>query len=645
MAQQLTDILTYFLDNYIQGKKEKNGKDAAAWKAIRDSAPEKVYETGLVDAKKYLVKGSVGKGVWADVPWLGVFRKDITTSAQNGVYIVYLLSSDSNAIYLTFNQGVTNPIKNVNPYLKDVKDDDLKKSKGKIIQENVAIVRNKIDKRIFQSDDEIHLAEKGLGEQYEKGTIFYKKYVKGGLPSEEQLQKDLKEMLEIYEEFYEQFYKSIPVKQQEEEAKMANENMNMIFFGAPGTGKSYKIDSNLFKDENGNSLGKGIKAIPDARKFRTTFHPDYDYAQFVGAYKPKKVENIDNGLLTKEQLAQKLFEVFPNNSDGELDKTTAITLFGLQYANSLKDKNMKEIVRLSNIGADQYKSAYLSAATKARLEFSDIDEKITYSFVPQVFAKAYATAWKQYIAAGNASTTENQVYLVIEEINRGNCAQIFGDIFQLLDRDINGFSQYPINADCDLADWLKKDSVLSEKSVWEAYETLIGEGLLKLPPNLNILATMNTSDQSLFPMDSAFKRRFDWEYVPIKYAKDADCGDNWNADEFKIDVNGSAYMWLDFLKNVNADIYDATQSEDKQMGEFFIKPKDDKTIRFEDFRSKVLFYLWDSVYKDETDRKKVFFFEYNAEITKVTFQSLFGKDAERIVKKIMENLGVKEVNG
>ena len=645
MAQQLTDILTYFLDNYIQGKKEKNGKDAAAWKAIRDSAPEKVYETGLVDAKKYLVKGSVGKGVWADVPWLGVFRKDITTSAQNGVYIVYLLSSDSSAIYLTFNQGVTNPIKNVNPYLKDVKDDDLKKSKGKIIQENVAIVRNKIDKRIFQSDDEIHLAEKGLGEQYEKGTIFYKKYVKGGLPSEEQLQKDLKEMLEIYEEFYEQFYKSIPVKQQEEETKMANENMNMIFFGAPGTGKSYKIDSNLFKDENGNSLGKGIKAIPDARKFRTTFHPDYDYAQFVGAYKPKKVENIDNGLLTKEQLAQKLFEVFPNNSDGELDKTTAITLFGLQYANSLKDKNMKEIVRLSNIGADQYKSAYLSAATKARLEFSDIDEKITYSFVPQVFAKAYATAWKQYIAAGNASTTENQVYLVIEEINRGNCAQIFGDIFQLLDRDGKGFSQYSIDADCDFATWLKEDSVL--KIVWNDYEAKVGDGKLKLPPNLNILATMNTSDQSLFPMDSAFKRRFDWEYVPIKYAKDDDCGDDWKADEFKIIIGNSTYMWLDFLKKVNVDIDETTHSEDKQMGEFFIKPKsDDLKIAFNEFRSKVLFYLWDSVYKDETERQAVFHFPYgdgDGKINSVTFQSLFGKDAEAIVNKIMENLKVEKV--
>ena len=336
--------------------------------------------------------------------------------------------------------------------------------------------------------------------------------------------------------------------------------MQAVFFGAPGTGKSHKIDYNLFKDEDGNLIGKGIKRIPEDRKFRTTFHPDYDYAQFVGAYKPKK----------------------------ELNKTTN-------------------------------------------------KEELTYSFVPQVFAKAYAAAWKQYFASGNESSAENQVYLVTEEINRGNCAQIFGDIFQLLDRDSDGFSQYSIDADCDFATWLKEDSIL--KIVWSEYETKVGDGKLKLPPNLNILATMNTSDQSLFPMDSAFKRRFDWEYVPINY-------DHSEAG-FIIEIGDSKYKWLDFLKKVNADIYDATHSEDKQMGEFFIKPKsDDLKIAFNEFRSKVLFYLWDSVYKDETERQAVFHFPYgdgDGKINSVTFQSLFGKDAEAIVNKIMENLKVEKV--
>lgn len=489
--------------------------------------------------------------------------------------------------------------------------------------------------------------------------------------------------------------------EQRQDIMKRSDSIQKIFFGAPGTGKSYKVnailgverkknfaesseiaksnhyadvlsnkefvDCNIWLIDNIGLLEKKLtefesddkRANPrhsalsayidffkkyreENRELRTTFHPDYDYAQFVGAYKPKKVQNGDDGSLSKEQLAQKLSEIFPTDGNGEIDKTTAITLFGLQYANSLKEKNMNEIVRLSEIGTDQYKSAYLSAAVKARLQFSNVDEKITYSFVPQVFAKAYAMAWKLQLAGA----ADKSVFLVIEEINRGNCAQIFGDIFQLLDRDGSGASQYSIDADNDFATWLKEESVL--KDVWSDYVDKVGEGKLKLPPNLNILATMNTSDQSLFPMDSAFKRRFDWEYVPIKYAKDDDCGENWDADGFKIVIENSEYKWLDFLEKVNADIYDATRSEDKQMGEFFIKPKDGKTILFGDFRSKVLFYLWDSVYKDETERQTVFHFAYengDDKIKSVTFQSLFGKNAEGIVNEIMKKLDVKNVNG
>ena len=301
---------------------------------------------------------------------------------------------------------------------------------------------------------------------------------------------------------------------------------------------------------------KFLKEYKFERVFRTTFHPDYDYAQFVGAYKPKK--------------------------EGD---------------------------------------------------------KITYSFVPQVFAKAYAAAWKLHLQRDSrdsigASPLQNdsgkdiQVYLVIEEINRGNCAQIFGDIFQLLDRDSDGFSQYSIDADCDFAEWLKEDSIL--KTVWVDYETKVGDGKLKLPPNLNILATMNTSDQSLFPMDSAFKRRFDWEYVPINYEKaEAD---------FIVGDASFNFKWLDFLKKVNADIYRVTQSEDKQMGEFFIKPKNKDYITLDEFRSKVLFYLWDSVYKDELDSKLVFHFAYSEKGPDVSFQRLFNGDFVEILKKMLANL-------
>ncbi|WP_290735927.1 MULTISPECIES: DUF3578 domain-containing protein [unclassified Fibrobacter] len=554
MPQYLTECVKYLFDNYVQATKGPFA-DSSVGEYVRNMIPQNFIKSGLIDKTNYRIKASVGQGIWAQVPWIGIFRNDITDSAQNGVYIVYLLSADGNSLFLTFNQGFT-----------DIAKDKTAKETVDEMRKRASDCISKLNKHSFRSDENISLGSNltNRAEMYQKGTIFYKEYQKQNLPSEESLRRDLKDMLEIYEEYYEKIYKgkdnfgSEPIIDSNKE----NVTMQTIFFGAPGTGKSRKIDCNLFKDENGKPIGKGIKEIPEDRKFRTTFHPDYDYAQFVGAYKPKKEGNA-----------------------------------------------------------------------------------ITYSFVPQVFAKAYAAAWKQYFAAGNASTADNQVYLVIEEINRGNCAQIFGDIFQLLDRDGEGFSQYSIDADCDFATWLKEDSIL--KTVWSDYEAKVGEGKLKLPPNLNILATMNTSDQSLFPMDSAFKRRFDWEYVPIKYAKDSDCGDDWKADEFKIVIGNSTYMWLDFLKKVNADIYDATQSEDKQMGEFFIKPKsDDLKIAFNEFRSKVLFYLWDSVYKDETERQAVFHFPYgdgDGKINSVTFQSLFGKDAEAIVNKIMENLKVEKV--
>ena len=134
---------------------------------------------------------------------------------------------------------------------------------------------------------------------------------------------------------------------------------------------------------------------------------------------------------------------------------------------------------------------------------TSMEEKIVYRFEPQAFTNAYVQAWM----------SKEEVYLIIEEINRGNCAQIFGDLFQLLDRK-NGESEYPIDADSALADHLHLALAKSERD--DIPEKVKSGEKLKLPSNLYIWATMNTSDQSLFPIDSAFKRRWDWVYIPIK---------------------------------------------------------------------------------------------------------------------------------
>ncbi len=180
----------------------------------------------------------------------------------------------------------------------------------------------------------------------------------------------------------------------------------------------------------------------------------------------------------------------------------------------------------------------------------------------------------------------------------------------MLDRGDNGFSEYPIKADKDLADYLK--------GVLGAEHEGIKDGKLCLPPNLIIYATMNTSDQSLFPMDSAFKRRWDWEYVPIEYGADKE------SYTYIIAIGEKKYRWVDFLKVVNEKIYNTTRSEDKQMGNFFIKNSIDAT----EFINKVMFYLWNEVCKEETGTSRNFFreaVEGNKDGKEFKFVDLFDK--------------------
>ena len=200
-------------------------------------------------------------------------------------------------------------------------------------------------------------------------------------------------------------------------------------------------------------------------------------------------------------------------------------------------------------------------------------DEIVYDYTPQAFVQAYTKAW----------TTDKPVILVIEEINRGNCAQIFGDIFQLLDRGKDNVSEYEIKPDKALENYLR-DYFATFEDLDEQIKT--GK-IMKLPANLYIWATMNTSDQSLFPIDSAFKRRWEWKYMPINNHEDKG---------YQIEIGGVKYDWWGFLARINHVINDTTNSEDKKLGYFFAKAKG-KTIDAEQFVGKVLFYLWNDVFK------------------------------------------------
>lgn len=345
-------------------------------------------------------------------------------------------------------------------------------------------------------------------------------------------------------------------------------SLQQIFYGAPGTGKSFEI----------NRLTKDKEVI------RTTFHPDSDYSTFVGAYKPTSIE-----IPVRDVTGKVIVE------------------------------NGKQVT----------------------------ENRIVYEFVEQAFLQAYIKAWSAYAEATEGEKAEEQ-YLVIEEINRGNCAQIFGDLFQLLDRNGYGFSDYPITADKDmkkqLAKAFKDVSINDAERINNIYgKDIVGKVLsgdiLLLPDNLYIWATMNTSDQSLFPIDSAFKRRWDWKYIPISEGKENGVSLGW-----KIKVNGKLFDWWQFVKKVNDEINEQVKSEDKKLGYFFCKAQDG-IVSAETFVSKVVFYLWNDVFKDQ-DVASIF----SDGDEELTFSNFYDTDdsGKAIVKEdkvevLLQNLGVEIV--
>jgi hypothetical protein len=310
---------------------------------------------------------------------------------------------------------------------------------------------------------------------------------------------------------------------------------NTIYYGAPGTGKSHKVD-------------KIIEELETKYYERVTFHPEYDNSSFIGGYKPISV---------KERY---------EDEDGEY-----------------------------------------------------FENEVHYKFVPQAFTNIYERAWQDL---------DNQYYLVIEEINRGNCAEIFGEIFQLLDRT----SKYTVSPTKELKEYLISEAFKDDK------HSGIVNGL-KLPPNLSILATMNTSDQSLFPMDSAFKRRWDWEYIPICYNPIDDFKQKNDSFDFEIDIaDGKKYSWIKFIEKINLNHIKVNPSlgMDKCIGNYFIKPDNGNVISLKPFVNKVIFYLWNDVFKDEDNKV----FEDNT-----SYEDFFPIDTngKKKIKELFDRIDLKAI--
>lgn len=561
-----------------------------------------------------------------------------------------------------------------------------------------------------------------------------------------------------------------------------NKSLQIIFYGAPGTGKSFEI--------NKKTIGQAV--------VRTTFHPDSDYSTFVGAYKPTMEEveskvvpvvvksgisleasgvykekritysfvkqaflkaylgawkkyswgfsthavskdskiNVEIGpnkwwlekvfddriSYTKEATIElKDYEVWVKNCwnsiiqdddpdnyhpgtferyqataclwykeiesidhtedecwntvKEELEKGNTINYVPGErqnYSISLRDGKII-VVSMASAKKDSIKKCFENSEKNGQSVRDAIAEKLKeYSQKSkrssEVSIDDFDELWNnlkedvnksQAKPSGSIDTnTIQSQFLIIEEINRGNCAQIFGDLFQLLDRSDNGFSSYPIEADSDLQkaieeafkyeDEYRLERNLEINDAIEDYTSNYGTSysladdvqsgrVLLLPPNLYIWATMNTSDQSLFPIDSAFKRRWDWEYIPIKYS---------NSD-WRIDIAGYKYSWIDFQTEINKRIFGATESEDKQLGDFFVKADDNNIISSKLLLNKVIFYLWNDVCKDgDGDIFKVNTdLDYSKELDPaknedITFSKFF-KETDLKLKQWMRYLNIK----
>lgn len=262
--------------------------------------------------------------------------------------------------------------------------------------------------------------------------------------------------------------------------------LQIMLYGAPGTGKSYSISSLIRLSYPGFN-----ECDDNPYVFRTTIYRDYSYFDFIG-------------------------NIMPVTKDG----------------------------------------------------------KISYEFVPGIFTTALFAALRN-------QDSGIDVYLILEEMSRGDIASIFGDIFQLLDRDDTGKSMYGIN----------------NKSI---YEYLILNGAIKpgykivIPKNLHIIGTVNTSDQNVNVIDTAFKRRFDFEYVGVEPIKS---NNNGYVNNFSINfTSDNQYEWVKLYQAINhVIINDLGLAEDKQLGPFFLKDKGNDDLNREQVANKLLHYLWQDV--------------------------------------------------
>ncbi|OQB53187.1 MAG: Type-2 restriction enzyme BsuMI component YdiS [Firmicutes bacterium ADurb.Bin146] len=369
----------------------------------------------------------------------------------------------------------------------------------------------------------------------------------------------------------------------------ADKPRNRIIFGAPGTGKSFKLN-----EDRKDLLG----ADSETNYERVTFHPDYSYANFIGTYKPIMVSNkktasdkdtdyVISILNDESKTAQEKYDVLFEKFKGD-GLTRLPVLLGLYTDEMFKTRKQDGT---DAAGDNSVERNHGKAIRKyvSLLTGKEVSSDIAYEYVPGPFMRVYVNALKSA-----RSANPKPYLLLIEEINRANVAAVFGDIFQLLDRDEDEVSEYPIQASEDIKKYLAKELGGNP----EDYNKI------KIPDNMFIWATMNSADQGVFPMDTAFKRRWDFTYIGID--------DNDDEIQGKYVILGNATSqkveWNKLRKAINNFLAKQKINEDKQLGPYFLSRKIvvpesgneiDSEKFCEAFKNKVIMYLFEDAAKQK----------------------------------------------
>ena len=381
---------------------------------------------------------------------------------------------------------------------------------------------------------------------------------------------------------------------------------NIIVFGAPGTGKSFKIN------EDRKKL-LGLRADEDYE--RVTFHPDYSYANFVGTYKPVMKQNsnqtnldpdtsfilsvLEDKTLTDQQKYDQLYGTFNNNQQ----LTNLPILMGLICGTEKINTRLADGSASADNNQLEFKEGKtLSKFIKpANMHEPNSSGGISYEYVPGPFMRMYVKAMKNVQDVTNEFDDPRPFLLIIEEINRANVAAVFGEIFQLLDRNDDNVSEYPIQTSEDIRNYLAKELGGNPSDYAQ----------IRIPDNMFIWATMNSADQGVFPMDTAFKRRWDFTYLGID---DNDSDIQGKVVKIKVGNTEKDIEWNSLRQAINEFLAKEKINEDKQLGPYFISRKItvpanggniiDTEAFNRVFKQKVIPYLFDDAAKQK--RSKLF---------------------------------------